>query len=71
MMIVVAGVVWFRLHRFAFGLQPILLRMSLWTPFLLIDGVCLLRDLVTRRLGFGLIFGCAFVYFHGADFFPD
>ena len=51
-------------RRFAFGLQPILLGMSLRTAFLLIDGVSLLGQLVMRRLGFGLIFGCVVVFFH-------
>ncbi len=45
-----------------FNLPQILLGMSLWTPFLLIDGVCLLDNLVMRRLGFGLFGDCVFVF---------
>ena len=51
--------------QLSFRLQPILLGMSLRTTFLQIDGVCLLGHLVLRRLSFGFILGCVFVFLHG------
>src|SRR5260221_13930178 len=51
-------------RHFTFGFQPILHVASLRTTFLQIDAVCLLGHLVLRRLSFGFIFGCVFVYVH-------
>src|SRR5258708_35614949 len=51
-------------RHFTFGFQPILHVASLRTTFLQIDAVCLLGHLVLRRLSFGSIFGCVFLYVH-------
>ena len=69
-MVVVARMVGAGMLQLNFRLQPILLGMSLRTTFLQINSICLLGYLVMRRLSFGFIFGCVFVFVHSLDSFP-